>query len=191
MNIIYTENTPNPNAVKFISEKVFSEIGVTEFQKKDIKTINNNFIKNLLGFDGVELVLISEKFISVKKNDDINWDSLKPSIISLINDHFEKNKNPILLKTERKKNIQEKGKEDESEESLIVQKINEVLDTKIRPAVSRDGGDIKFVSFENGKVTVELRGSCSGFPSSTMTLKNGVQNLLRHYVKDVTDVEAI
>ena len=114
--MIYTENTPNPNAVKFISEKVFSEIGVTEFQKKDIKTINNNFIKNLLGFDGVELVLISEKFISVKKNDDINWDSLKPSIISLINDHFEKNKNPILLKTERKKNIQEKGKEDESEE---------------------------------------------------------------------------
>jgi len=189
--MIYTENTPNPNAVKFISEKVFSEIGVTEFQKKDIKTINNNFIKNLLGFDGVELVLISEKFISVKKNDDINWDSLKPSIISLINDHFEKNKNPILLKTERKKNIQEKGKEDESEESLIVQKINEVLDTKIRPAVSRDGGDIKFVSFENGKVTVELRGSCSGCPSSTMTLKNGVQNLLKHYVKDVNEVVAI
>ena len=89
------------------------------------------------------------------------------------------------------KNIQEKGKEDESEESLIVKKINEVLDTKIRPAVSRDGGDIKFVSFENGKVTVELRGSCSGCPSSTMTLKNGVQNLLKHYVKDVNEVVAI
>ena len=81
--MIYTENTPNPNAVKFLSEKTLSEIGATEFQKKDIKKIKNNFIKNLLEFDGIELILISENFISVKKNEKVNWDNLKPSIISI------------------------------------------------------------------------------------------------------------
>ena len=185
--MIYTENTPNPNAIKFLSEKTFSEVGVVEFQKKDIKNIRNNFIKNLLDFDGVELVLVSKKFISVKKNEKIDWESLKPSIISLINDHFQKNKIPILSKTTDTSSVEKKENKDDS----IVKQIKEVLDTKIRPAVSRDGGDINFVSFENGKVKVELRGSCSGCPSSMMTLKNGVQNLLRHYVKDVTDVEAI
>ncbi len=185
--MIYTENTPNPNAVKFLSEKTLSEIGATEFQKKDIKKIKNNFIKNLLEFDGIELILISENFISVKKNEKVNWDNLKPSIISLMNDHLEKTEKPILSKTKEENLTQNKNKKEDS----IVKKINEVLDSKIRPAVSKDGGDIKFVSFENGKVTVELRGSCSGCPSSIMTLKNGVQNLLRHYVKDVTDVEAI
>ena len=185
--MIYTENTPNPNAVKFLSEKKLSEIGATEFQKKDIKKIKNNFIKNLLEFEGIELILVSENFISVKKNEKANWDSLKPSIISLINDHLEKVKKPILSKTTEKSLNQKKNKK----EDLIVKKINEVLDSKIRPAVSKDGGDIKFVSFEDGKVKVELRGSCSGCPSSLMTLKKGVQNLLRHYVKEVTDVEAI
>tara|TARA_Y100001936_G_scaffold208082_1_gene213373 strand:+ start:1113 stop:1670 length:558 start_codon:yes stop_codon:yes gene_type:complete len=185
--MIYTENTPNPNAVKFLSEKTLSEIGATEFQKKDIKKIKNNFIKNLLEFDGIELILISENFISVKKNEKVNWDTLKPSIISLMNDHLEKAKKPILSKV-LEKNIIEK--ENEKEDSIEA-KINEVLDTKIRPAVAKDGGDIKFVSFEDGKVKVELRGSCSGCPSSLMTLKKGVQNLLRHYVKEVTDVEAI
>lgn len=185
--MIYTENTPNPNAVKFLSEKILSEVGATEFQKKDLEKVENNLIKNLLEFSGVELILISENYISVKKSDDVNWESLKPSIISLMNDHFEKNKKPIL-----QKNTNVKPTEiDEKDEDLTVNKIKEVLDTKIRPAVSKDGGDIKFVSFKNGTVTVELKGSCSGCPSSLMTLKNGVQNLLRHYVKDVTKVEAI
>ena len=102
-------------------------------------------------------------------------------------ENLEKIKKPILSKATEKNLTQKESKK----EDLIVKKINEVLDTKIRPAVSKDGGDIKFVSFENGKVKVELRGSCSGCPSSLMTLKNGVQNLLRHNVKDVTDVEAI
>tara|TARA_B100000029_G_scaffold453153_1_gene478758 strand:+ start:470 stop:1027 length:558 start_codon:yes stop_codon:yes gene_type:complete len=185
--MIYTENTPNPNAIKFVSKKTFSEVGVAEFQKKDIKNINNSFIKNLLDFDGIELILVSKNFISVKKNEKVDWESLKPSVISLINDHFQKNKTPILPKTTNIKSTQKK----ENKDDLVVQQIKEVLDTKIRPAVSRDGGDINFVSFKNGKVRVELRGSCSGCPSSMMTLKSGVQNLLRHYIKDVTDVEAI
>lgn len=185
--MIYTENTPNPNAVKFLTEITLSEVGATEFQKKNIKNIKNNFIKNLLEFDGVELILISENFISVKKNEKVKWDALKPSIISLMNDHIEKVKRPILSKKIEQNLADKINKKEDS----VIERINEVLDSKIRPAVSKDGGDIKFVSFENGKVKVELRGSCSGCPSSLITLKNGVQNLLRHYVKEVTDVEAI
>ena len=186
--MIYTENTPNPNAIKFLSKKKFSEIGVKEFQKKDIQKVENYFIKNLLKFDGVELILVSENFISVKKNDLVNWDSLKPTIISSINDYFEKNEKPILSKDEHENNNDEK---ENKNEDLTVKEIKQVLDTKIRPAVAKDGGDIKFVSFKNGTVTVELRGSCSGCPSSLMTLKNGVQNLLKHYVKEVNKVEAL
>ena len=184
--MIYTEETPNPNALKFVSNKIFSEIGVQEFQQKESKKINNDFIKNLLKFDGVELVLVSKNFISVKKEAAFSWEVLKPSIISQINDYFEKNDKPVLTKTNYK-NSEKK----EIEKDIIIKKIIEVLDSKIRPAVLRDGGDIKFVSFKNGTVKVELKGSCSGCPSSLMTLKNGVQNLLRHYVKDVNSVEAI
>ena len=182
--MIYTENTPNPNAIKFLSKKKFSEIGVKEFQKKDIQKVENYFIKNLLKFDGVELILVSENFISVKKNDVVNWDSLKPTIISSINDYFEKNEKPVLTQKQEEPIKQE-------EENNTVKEIKEVLDNKIRPAVAKDGGDIKFVSFKDGTVKLELRGSCSGCPSSMMTLKNGVQNLLRHYVKEVKNVEAI
>tara|TARA_Y100000590_G_scaffold453711_1_gene599252 strand:- start:1805 stop:2353 length:549 start_codon:yes stop_codon:yes gene_type:complete len=182
--MIYTENTPNPNAVKFLTNRKISEIGVQEFQKKDLKKINNGFVKNLLQFNGIELILISENFISVKKDDNISWDALKPSIISTINDYFEKNKKPILLK----ENKEDSKKEDDDS---VVQEIKKVLDSKIRPAVSRDGGDIEFVSFNKGTVKVRLKGSCSGCPSSLMTLKQGVQNLLRHYVKEVTNVESL
>ena len=182
--VIYTENTPNPNAVKFLTNRKLSEIGVKEFQKKDLKKIDNSFIKNLLKSNGIELILISENFISVKKDDNVSWDILKPSIISTINDYFEKNKKPILLK-------KNKGDSKKEDDSSVVKEIKKVLDSKIRPAVSRDGGDIEFVSFNKGIVKVQLRGSCSGCPSSLMTLKKGVQNLLCHYVKEVTNVEAL
>jgi len=182
--MIQIENTPNPNALKFLSKKQLSEAGTQEFQKKDIKKIENNFIKQLLNFDGVELILISKNFLSVKKNDKISWDVLKPSIISSINDYLEKNKKPIILKIHDKKD-----KEKIKDENEVVKKINSLLDSKIRPAVAKDGGDIKFVSFDNGIVKVELKGSCSGCPSSLITLKQGVQNLLRHYVQEVKSVE--
>ena len=136
-----------------------------------------------MGFNGVELVLLSKNFLSVKKTQDISWNELKPMIISHLNHYFEKNDVPIL-KENTKSNIYK----DENNE--IVKKIIDVLDTKIRPAVARDGGDIKFKSFEDGVVKVELQGSCSGCPSSLMTLKQGVQNLLKHYVKEVNSVEA-
>ena len=180
--MIHTEQTPNPDSLKFLSENTISSVGMEEFQKKDKDKINNNFIKKLLEVEGVELILLAQNFLTVKKNDSISWDALKPTVVSHINDYFEKNKKPIL------DSIKKKNSEETSDE--VIKKIKEVLDTKIRPAVARDGGDIKFKSFNNGVVTVELQGSCSGCPSSLMTLKQGVQNLLCHYVEEVKSVEA-
>tara|TARA_Y200000002_G_scaffold271202_1_gene225706 strand:- start:1221 stop:1769 length:549 start_codon:yes stop_codon:yes gene_type:complete len=182
--MIQIETTPNPHSLKFMSEKVLSTIGSEEFKKENKNEIEIPFVKELLNFKGVELILISEKFLSVKKTKEVSWNDLKPMIISHLNDHFEKNSDPILK--EDKKTDQNASSNGET-----VNKIIEVLDTKIRPAVARDGGDIKFKSFENGVVKVELQGSCSGCPSSLMTLKQGVQNLLKHYVKEVNSVEAI
>ena len=162
--MIITEQTPNPNSLKFISDKKIALNGTYEFQKKNLNKINNNFIKDLLNFDNIELVLISENFITVKKTEEGNWEEIFKKVTP---DEVDK----------------------ESDQTIL--KIKDVLDTKIRPAVARDGGDIKFKSFENGVVKVELQGSCSGCPSSLMTLKKGVQNLLKHYVKEVQSVEAI
>ena len=182
--MIQIEPTPNPNSLKFLSEKTISAIGTEEFQKDNIEDISNEFIKELLNFKGVELILLSKNFLSVKKNDDVSWDVLKPMIISHINHYFENNKEPIL-----KEKINDKNPDVTQDET--VKRILEVLDTKIRPAVARDGGDIKFKSFQDGVVKVELQGSCSGCPSSLMTLKQGVQNLLKHYIKEVQSVEAV
>lgn len=182
--MITTEKTPNPDSLKFLSDQTISAAGTEEFQKKEISKVKNEFIKELLKFKGVELVLLSEKFLSVKKNSENSWNDLKPMVISLMNDYFANNKDPIIKNEEQN----EKKGEDANE---VVKQINEVLDEKIRPAVARDGGDIKFKSFDNGVVKVELQGSCSGCPSSLMTLKQGVQNLLCHYVKEVKSVEAV
>jgi len=182
--MIITEQTPNPDSLKFLSEKTISNIGTEEFQKKNIANIENKFIKELLNFKGVELVLLSDKFLSVKKEANVSWEILKPMVISHINYYFEKNKEPIL-----NKKIVDNSAKDEA--GATIEQIKEVLDSKIRPAVARDGGDIKFKSFKDGVVHVELQGSCSGCPSSLMTLKQGVQNLLCHYVKEVKSVEAI
>ena len=181
--MIQTETTPNPNSLKFLSEKVISETGTEEFQRNKKKNLSNPFIKELLEFKGVELVLISKNFLSVNKTEDVSWKELKPMVISHLNHYFETNNVPILKKENLKK-----SSSDHTDET--VKRILDVLDNKIRPAVARDGGDIKFKSFENGVVKVELQGSCSGCPSSLMTLKQGVQNLLKHYVKEVNSVEA-
>mgnify|MGYP001367216668 CR=1 FL=1 len=185
--MIQTEITPNPDSLKFLSEKTISAIGTEEFQKINKNEVTIPFIKELLSFKGVELILLSEKFLSVKKTKDVSWSELKPMIISHLNDYFEKNNEPILKDKEKK----EKSSDNIVNNDETINKIMDVLDTKIRPAVARDGGDIKFKSFENGVVRVELQGSCSGCPSSLMTLKQGVQNLLKHYVKEVNSVEAL
>ena len=182
--MIQTETTPNPDSLKFLSDKTISAIGTEEFIKDKDKEIKIPFVKELLNFKGVELILLSEKFLSVKKTKEVSWNELKPMVISHLNDYFEKNDGPILREN---KKIEENSQINND----TVNKIVEVLDTKIRPAVARDGGDIKFKSFKNGVVKVQLQGSCSGCPSSLMTLKQGVQNLLCHYLPEVKEVIAI
>ena len=181
--MIQTEPTPNPESLKFLSDNVISAIGTEEFQKKEINKVANPFIKELLSFKGVELVLLSKNFLSVKKTKDVTWNELKPMVISHLNHYFENSKDPILKEEINDKNINH-------ENSETIKKIIDVLDTKIRPAVAKDGGDIKFKAFKDGIVKVQLQGSCSGCPSSIMTLKKGVQNLLCHYIPEVREVVA-
>ena len=177
---IQTEITPNPNSLKFLPGKKVSNIGILEITKKN--EVNNELVKNLLSVDGVEGILLANDFISVNKSKNVEWEEIKHIIISFINDFYSNGRDFVLDK---------KLDDDEINLSEIENNIIKILDQKIRPAVAKDGGDIKFKSFENGIVKVQLQGSCSGCPSSTLTLKQGVQNLLKHYIKEVKEVEAI
>ena len=184
--MIETENTPNPDTLKFLPGKVVSEIGPMEFLKTD-KNIKVPLAKKILSLDGTTMVFFGGDFITVKKEKKLDWKDLKHSIISDINDYYLKGNDIVLKKgldKSEKSNINNQSND-------LINKINEVLDTKVRPAVAKDGGDITFKSFKNGVVTVELKGSCSGCPSSIMTLKQGVQNLLTHYIPEVKSVEAL
>ena len=184
--IVETESTPNPDTLKFLPGKKVSEVGPVEFLKTD-KSIKIPLANKILSLQGTVMVFFGENFITVKKEKALNWKDLKHGIISEINDYYSKGNDVIVKKDSLK--TDKILESDQSNE--IIKKINEILDSKIRPAVARDGGDIRFKSFKNGTVTVELKGSCSGCPSSVMTLKQGVQNLLCHYVSEVKKVEAV
>ena len=184
--MIETEHTPNPDTLKFLPGKKVSEAGPLEFLKSD-KSIKVPLANKILSLEGTVMVFFGTDFITVKKEKDLNWETLKHGIISEINDYYSKGNN-VVVKKDAEKFVKKKGS-DQSDE--VINKINEVLDEKIRPAVAKDGGDITFKSFKDGIVTVELKGSCSGCPSSIMTLKQGVQNLLCHYIPEVKSVEAI
>ena len=183
--MVETEHTPNPDTLKFLPGKKVSEVGPIEFLKND-KSIKVSLANKILSLEGTVMVFFGEDFITVKKEKDLNWDSLKHGIISEINDYYLKG-NDVVVGKDSHKPVEESQKNHSNE---IINKINEVLDAKIRPSVARDGGDITFKSFKDGIVTVELKGSCSGCPSSVMTLKQGVQNLLCHYIPEVKGVEA-
>ena len=177
---VQTEVTPNPNSLKFLPGKNVSNSGPYEITNKD--QINNELVKNILSVNGVEGVFLGKDFLSVNKSDQIKWDEIKHIVTSFINDFYSDGKEFV---------IDENIKEEDSELDEIEQKIVKILDQKIRPAVARDGGDIKFKEYKDGIVKVQLQGSCSGCPSSTMTLKQGVQNLLCHYLPEVKEVIAI
>ena len=184
--IVETEHTPNPDTLKFLPGKKVSEVGPVEFLKKD-KNVKVSLAKKILSLEGTVMVFFGEDFITVKKEKSLNWKDLKHGIISEINDYYSKGNEAVIkkeLNTLDKESMPKKSNE-------IINKINEVLDSKIRPAVAKDGGDITFKSFKDGIVTVELKGSCSGCPSSVMTLKQGVQNLLCHYIPEVKSVDAV
>jgi len=179
---IQTEKTPNPNSLKFLPGKIVSNSGSFEVTKKD--DVSNNLIRNLLSVNGVEGVFLAKDFISINKNNETSWDDIKHIAISLINEHYISGNEVVIDKSLNDVSIDENLSE-------IEKQIIDLLNTKVKPAVEKDGGDIKFREFKNGVVKVELKGSCSGCPSSTMTLKNGVQNLLSHYIPEVKSVEAI
>ena len=177
---VQTEVTPNPNSLKFLPGKKVSNSGPYEITKKD--NVQNELVRNILSINGVESIFLGEDFISVNKDDLTKWDDLKHIVISFINDFYSDGNEFV---------IDENLEEQNSNLGEIEQKIVKILDQKIRPAVARDGGDIKFKEFKDGVVKVQLQGSCSGCPSSTMTLKQGVQNLLCHYLPEVKEVVAI
>ena len=177
---VQTVTTPNPNSLKFLPGKTVSNGGSFEINKKD--DVKNELIRNLMSINGVEGIFLSRDFISINKYDDTSWDEIKHIVISLINDFYSTGKEFVIDKSpfETNENLGE-----------IEKKIVQILDQKIRPAVAKDGGDIKFKEFKDGVVMVQLQGSCSGCPSSTMTLKQGVQNLLCHYLPEVKEVIAV
>tara|TARA_B100001057_G_scaffold442991_1_gene478763 strand:- start:1010 stop:1549 length:540 start_codon:yes stop_codon:yes gene_type:complete len=177
---VQTEITPNPNSLKFLPGKMVSNGGSFEITKKD--DVKNELIKNLMSVNGVEGIFLGKDFISINKYDDVSWEEIKHIVISLINDFYSSGKEFVI----------DKSPFDEQDDfGEIEKKIIKILDQKIRPAVAKDGGDIKFKKFKNGIVMVQLQGSCSGCPSSTLTLKKGVQNLLCHYLPEVKEVVAV
>ncbi len=177
---VQTEVTPNSNSLKFLPGKKVSNCGPYEITNKD--DTKNTLVRNLLSIKGVEGIFLGEDFISINKKEIIKWDDIKHIVISFINDFYSEGKEFV---------IDESLDEQNSNLNELEQKIVKILDQKIRPAVARDGGDIKFKEFKDGVVKVQLQGSCSGCPSSTMTLKQGVQNLLCHYLPEVKEVVAI
>ena len=177
---VQTEVTPNPNSLKFLPGKKVSNSGPYEITNKD--ETQNALVRNLLSINGVEGIFLGEDFISINKKEIIKWDEIKHIVISFINDFYSEGKELV---------IDESLEEQNSNLDDLEKKIVKILDEKIRPAVARDGGDIKFKEFKDGVVKVQLQGSCSGCPSSTMTLKQGVQNLLCHYLPEVKEVVAI
>ena len=177
---VQTENTPNPNSLKFIPGKKVSNFSSYEISSK--LNINNEAIRNILSINGVKSIFLSKDFLSVNKDENIVWEDLKHIIISFINDRYSKGNSILYDKNEKLEDF---------DLNDIEKKIVNILETKIRPAVARDGGDIKFKEFDKGIVKVVLQGSCSGCPSSTLTLKKGVENLLCHYIPEVKEVLAV
>ena len=178
---VQTEITPNPNSLKFIPGKTVSNGGSFEIINKE--DTSNELVRNILSINGVKGIFLGADFISINKKEEINWENIKHIVISLINDFYSSGKEFVIDKSINNK--------EEINLIEIEKQIIKILDTKIRPAVAKDGGDIKFKEFKDGIVKVQLQGSCSGCPSSTMTLKQGVQNLLCHYIPDVKEVIAI
>ena len=178
---VQTQNTPNPNSIKFLPSKKVSNDD--PFEITDKNKSNNELVRNILSINGVTGIFLAEDYLSVNKDEQTKWEDLKHIIISFINDYYGSG-NEIVIDSNKISST-------ETQLSEIEKKIIKILETKIRPAVARDGGDIKFKKYNNGIVTVQLQGSCSGCPSSIMTLKQGVQNLLCHYIPEIKKVITI
>lgn len=180
---IRTEETPNPQTLKFIpDDKIVLEKGTAEFKNQKQAATKSPLALQLFEIAGVESIFFGRDFITITKAESFNWDKMKADILATIMDFFVTGKEVMF---------EHKEQEDSSEDSEIVKQIKELIEVKVRPAVAMDGGDITFHSFVDGVVYLVLKGSCSGCPSSTITLKNGIENMLKHYIPEVESVEQI
>lgn len=183
---IQTESTPNPATVKFIPGETVMPTGTAEFRDAEGATASH-LASRLFQIGGVVGVFYGHDFISVTKSDDVDWMHIKPAILGAVMEQFQSGR-PLVNEADRK------GSEDatgESDDDPVVKQIRELLDTRVRPAVAQDGGDIVFYGFDRGVVYLHMQGACAGCPSSTITLKMGIENLLRHYVPEVVEVRPV
>lgn len=180
---IQTEETPNPATLKFLPGRTVLESGTADF-RNGADTSRAPLAQRLFQVDGVEGVFFGADFVSITKADDKEWFLLKPAILGVIMEHFTAGR-PVLLEDDT-----EAGAADEEDDEVVAQ-IKELLDTRVRPAVAQDGGDILFHGFEDGVVYLHMQGACAGCPSSTATLKMGIENLLRHYIPEVNEVRPV
>ena len=180
---IQTEDTPNPETLKFIPGNIILNTGPADFSSKDVAS-DSPLASRLFEIDGVSRVFLATDFISVTKDPQLDWNNLKPSILTGIMEHYSSGL-PAINDTEKKN-----SESNNTEDSETIKQIKDLLETRVRPAVAMDGGDITFCSFESGVVTLQMKGACAGCPSSTATLKMGIENMLRHYIPEVTEVRA-
>tara|TARA_Y100001935_G_scaffold250411_1_gene250497 strand:- start:490 stop:1053 length:564 start_codon:yes stop_codon:yes gene_type:complete len=183
---IQTEQTPNPQTLKFLPGKVVMDDGTAFFQNIE-ESSNSPFAKRLFDVDGVEGVFFGSDFITITKTQSIDWQVMKPLILGSIMDHYNSGEETI---SKDEKNDNKSLKSDDKDDDVVKQ-IKELLDTRVRPAVAMDGGDIVYDSFKDGIVYLHMQGACSGCPSSTATLKMGIENMLKHYVPEVQEVRPI
>ena len=182
---IQTEATPNPATLKFLPGRIVMPAGTADFPNAD-SAARSPLAQALFAVDGVSGVFFGSDFVTVTKGGDQEWHVMKPAVLGAIMEHFTAGK-PIMLEGA----TPAAGAGAEGEDSDIVAQIKELLDTRVRPAVAQDGGDIVFHSFDEGVVYLHMQGSCSGCPSSTATLKSGIENMLRHYIPEVVEVRAV
>ena len=183
---IQTEHTPNPQTLKFLPGKVVMDDGTAFFQNVE-EGSNSPFAKRLFKVEGVEGVFFGSDFITITKQQSVDWQIMKPIILSAIMDHYNSG-DKTIDNPEKKENNSLQQDENDSE---IVKQIKELLDTRVRPAVAMDGGDIIYNSFKDGIVYLQMQGACSGCPSSTATLKMGIENMLKHYIPEIQEVRPI
>jgi Fe-S cluster biogenesis protein NfuA len=181
---IQTEETPNPAALKFLPGREVLESGTAGFRTRE-DAARSPLARLLFEIDGVAGVFLATDFITVTRADDGNWQTLKPMVLGAIMDHFTSGAAALDSSEDDAAESNDEGTEE------IVSQIKELLDTRVRPAVAQDGGDIIYRGFKSGTVYLHMRGSCAGCPSSTATLKMGIENMLKHYVPEVTQVESV
>ena len=182
---IQTESTPNPATLKFLPGQTVLGAGTADFPGADTAG-KSPLASRVFAVDGVTGVFLGADFVTVTKGDATDWDVIKPAILGAIMEHFQSGQPAIEGENTASGHAEHTGEDGE-----IVEQIKELLDTRVRPAVAQDGGDIVFHGFERGVVYLHMQGACAGCPSSTLTLKMGIENLLRHYIPEVTEVRPV